>query len=433
MAHKSFTIPEAETLLLKQKLYAYANGFSTCLCLDSNDSKAACGYNEYELVFGMGAKTTLKVEQESNAFEQLKHFHAKHKSWLLGYLGYDLKNEVEKLQSNNPDGLGFPALYFFVPEILVRLKKNELFIDAEQPEEVFKSIENITLLKLNPKKQQTFSFTPRISKKQYLEKIQQTRQHIEEGDVYEMNVCMEYFAENLKIDPLHIYSELQKISPVPFAAYGKFDNELYTLCASPERFLKKEGNKLISQPIKGTAKRGKDKTEDEATKHILRHSEKEMAENVMIVDLVRNDLARSCKAGTIKVEELFGIYSFPQVHQMISTVTGELNGVTHWIDAIKNAFPMGSMTGAPKVKAMELIERYEESKRGLFSGAMGYITPDGDFDFNVVIRSLLYNTNTQYLSYHVGGAITYDSVPEEEYNECILKASAIEQLGNGKN
>lgn len=431
MAQKKFNISLTEIKHFKQRLYTYANSYSTCLCLDSNDTEAACSYNKYELIVGIGAKATLKVEQAGNAFEQLKHFHTEHQSWLLGYLGYDLKNEVEKLQSNNPDGLDFPAMYFFVPEILVQLKENSISIDAENPDAIFEAIQ--TTLLSNQKEKQGFSFTPRVSKEEYLEKIHQTLNHIEEGDVYEMNVCMEYFVKNVKIDPLHTYTELQKISPVPFATYAKFEGELYALCASPERFLKKEGNKLISQPIKGTVKRGANLSDDEAMKDHLRHSEKEMAENVMIVDLVRNDLARSCETGTIKVEELFGIYSFPQVHQMISTVTGTIQNDMHWVDAIKNAFPMGSMTGAPKVKAMELIEQHEESKRGLFAGAIGYISPNGDFDFNVVIRSLLYNAATQYLSYHVGGAITYDSIPEEEYKECILKASAIEQLGMGKN
>lgn len=429
MATKVFHTSTEGIKLFKQQVYSYANSFDTCLCLDSNNSLTACNYGDYELIAGVGAKAILKVEQEGNAFEQLKQFHTQHKSLLLGYLGYDLKNEVEKLQSNNPDGLGFPALYFFVPEVLIRIKESTVIIDCDDPTKVFELISESQPHTSNQK--QKISFTPRISREEYLEKVCKTRQHIEEGDVYEMNICMEFFAENVSIDPLHTYTQLQQISPVPFGAFAKFENQLYAMCASPERFMKKQGNKLVSQPIKGTAKRGGNKADDEALKYNLRNSEKEMAENVMIVDLVRNDLARSCKTGTIKVEELFGIYTFPQVHQMISTISGILRDDIHWVDAIARAFPMGSMTGAPKVKAMELIEHYEESKRGLFSGAIGYITPDGDFDFNVVIRSLLYNAANCYLSYHVGGAITYDSVPEEEYNECILKASAIQRLGLG--
>ena len=431
MPTKIFYIQSNVLPQFKQKLYGYANSFATCLCLDNNQNINACGYNSFEMVVGIGAKATLKLDEAGNAFEKLKQFHAQHKSWLLGYLGYDLKNGVEKLQSNNPDGLGFAAMYFFVPEILVTLKGEKITIDANNPDAVFAAIFDYSstdepILPL-PK------FTPRVSRSEYLSKVQHVRKHIEEGDVYELNLCMEFFAQKAKIQPLAAYKELLKISPVPFAAYAKFEGEHYTMCASPERFIKKEGEKLISQPIKGTAKRGENTADDEALKYNLRNSEKEIAENVMIVDLVRNDLSRSCTIGSVQVEELFGIYTFPQVHQMISTITGTLQKNIHWADALSRTFPMGSMTGAPKVKAMNLIEYYEESRRGLFSGAIGYITPDGDFDFNVVIRSLLYNAARQYLSYHVGGAITYDSVREDEYDECMLKASAIQQIGVGKN
>jgi para-aminobenzoate synthetase component I len=189
--------------------------------------------------------------------------------------------------------------------------------------------------------------------------------------------------------------------------------------------LKKEGNRLISQPIKGTIRRGENEAEDQLLRQQLRNDEKELAENMMIVDLVRNDLARSARTGSVKVEEMFGIYAFRQVHQMISTVTAQLKEAIPFTEAIRQAFPMGSMTGAPKIRAMELIDQYEQSRRGLFSGAVGYITPEGDFDFNVVIRSILYNAANHYLSFHVGSAITYDSVPEKEYEECLLKAQAI--------
>lgn len=414
----------------KQKLYGYANSFATCLCLDNNQNTNACGYSSFEMVVGIGAKATLKVDDTHRAFEQLKRFHTLNKGWLLGYLGYDLKNGVERLESNNPDGLGFAQMYFFVPEILVTLKGEEITIEANNPDAVFDAINTFTVI--DEPALPLPRFTPRISRDEYLNKVQHVRNHIEEGDVYELNLCMEFFAQNVQINPLATYKELLKISPVPFAAFAKFEREHYAMCASPERFIKKQGEKLISQPIKGTAKRGENTADDEALKYNLRNSEKEMAENVMIVDLVRNDLSRSCTIGSVQVEELFGIYTFPQVHQMISTITGTLQNNTLWGDAIARAFPMGSMTGAPKVKAMQLIEQYEESRRGLFSGAIGYITPDGDLDFNVVIRSLLYSATNQYLSYHVGGAITYDSVPEAEYEECMLKASAIQQIGVGK-
>jgi para-aminobenzoate synthetase component 1 len=195
--------------------------------------------------------------------------------------------------------------------------------------------------------------------------------------------------------------------------------------------LAKRDNKLISQPIKGTAKRQEDTKQDDQVKHELQTNQKERQENVMIVDLVRNDLTHSAKPGTVKTEELFGIYSFNQVHQMISTVVCEVQDGISDVQVIKSTFPMGSMTGAPKISAMQLMEQYESSKRSVYSGAIGYFSPDGDFDLNVIIRTLLYNAGNKYLSLHVGSAITYDADPEKEYEECLVKASAMfEVLGN---
>ncbi|HMG82080.1 MAG TPA: anthranilate synthase component I family protein, partial [Ferruginibacter sp.] len=245
---------------------------------------------------------------------------------------------------------------------------------------------------------------------------------------YELNFCQEFYAEPASIDPIAVYQQLTKLSPNPFAALYKL-NDRYCLCASPERYLKKMGETVISQPIKGTAKRDlANKLLDEERKTSLLNSNKERSENVMVVDLVRNDLSKICQEGSVKVDELFGIYSFPQVHQMISTVSGRLQNDIHWVDAIKATFPMGSMTGAPKKRVMELIEKYEQTKRGLFSGSIGYINPEGDFDFNVVIRSILYNSNTQYLSFQTGGAITFYSNAAEEYEESLLKAEAIKTV-----
>lgn len=388
--------------------------------------KNALGYHAYEFVAGIGAKAVLRVDEVGNAFEQLLGFYQQHKSWLLGYFSYDLKNEVENLSSHNSDGLSFPALYFFVPQVLVLIKENTVTIACDNPQEAWQNI--LAAPVIETEGATTANFCAKVDKPTYIKKVEKLRKHIEEGDVYELNLCMEFFANNAEINPLNTYRSLQQISPVPFGAYCKLENNLYALCASPERFLMKQGTKLISQPIKGTAKRSKNNQQDEALKKELQNSEKERAENVMIVDLVRNDLARSAFTGTIKVEELFGIYSFAQVHQMISTISAHIRPEINSIEALKNAFPMGSMTGAPKVKAMELIEYFEESRRGLYSGTIGYITPDGNFDFNVVIRSLLYNHQKGYASYHVGSAITYDSNPEAEYDECILKALAIKQL-----
>src|SRR5262249_41024055 len=223
-------------------------------------------------------------------------------------------------------------------------------------------------------------------------------------------------------DPVSVYRELSSISPNPFSALYRI-NDKWLICASPERFLKKQGNKILSQPIKGTSERILGNEErDELSREKLFKSPKERSENVMVVELVRNDLAKICKEGTVDVDELYGIYSFPQVHQMISTVVGELKENISFTDIIRATFPMGSMTGAPKKRVLELIERYEKTRRGIFSGALGYNSPGGDFDFNVVIRSILYNSSDRYLSFPTGSGITFYSDPEKEWEECLLKA-----------
>ncbi|HYH55616.1 MAG TPA: anthranilate synthase component I family protein, partial [Anseongella sp.] len=266
-----------------------------------------------------------------------------------------------------------------------------------------------------------------ISREDYLETVEAIRRHIREGDVYELTFCLDFYAGDYQCDPAALFSRLNSAAPAPFASFLKL-GEHHIICASPERFLKKTGSNILSQPVKGTIRRSGRPAEDEQLKSALRNSEKEQAENVMIVDLVRNDLARSAVPGSVKVSELFGIYSFPHWHQMISTVEAEARPGLHPLEIIRHAFPMGSMTGAPKIMAMRLIEQYERTKRGAFSGAIGYFTPGRDFDFNVVIRSVLYNSGRKQLLFPVGSAITYDSLPENEYQECLLKAQAIHAL-----
>ncbi|WP_207430798.1 aminodeoxychorismate synthase component I [Sabulibacter ruber] len=343
---------------------------------------------------------------------------------LLGYFTYDLKNSLEKLQTTHPDFIGFPELYFFEPEIWFVWEQDSvtIFSQEAEPASIAEAIEAIVFSTLFP--QNTIKTEARVHKEEYLQAVENLRQHILEGDVYEVNYCQEFYAEKAGIEPISLYWKLIQTSPTPFAGFLKV-NDRYLLCASPERFLKKEQNLLITQPIKGTIRRGATPGEDERQRHALASSEKEQAENMMIVDLVRNDLNRVAATGTVRVEELFGLYGFQYVWQMISTVTGQLPPNVSSVEAIKAAFPMGSMTGAPKLRALELIEQYEKTKRGLYSGSFGYFLPNGDFDFNVVIRSIQYNAQTGYLSFEVGSAITYDSDPEQEYQECLLKAAAI--------
>jgi para-aminobenzoate synthetase component 1 len=422
---KSTPFAITDYIAFKQKMLNWAKPFNIFCLLDNQQ------YNfdapAFESLLAVGSKVSIEVNT-GTAFAQLKEFSNKHQGWLFGHLGYDLKNETEKLSSANFDGICFSDLHFFVPEIVLQLKNDQLTIFCEEDATViFDTIQSCSAQILSSIKNPTV-IQNRISQKNYLTTIKKIQQQILRGDCYELNFCQEFYAENASIDPIAVYHQLTELSPNPFAALYKL-NDKYCLCASPERYLKKTGDIVVSQPIKGTSKRDlTNKLQDEYSKTSLLNSNKERSENVMVVDLVRNDLSKICEEGTVKVDELFGIYSFPQVHQMISTVSGRLQKDLHWVDAIKATFPMGSMTGAPKKRVMELIEEHEQTKRGLFSGSIGYINPTGDFDFNVVIRSLLYNSTRQYLSFQTGGAITFYSDAAQEYEESLLKAEAIKAV-----
>ncbi|MFN0037003.1 MAG: anthranilate synthase component I family protein [Saprospiraceae bacterium] len=427
----------------KKQLLHWVAGHEVGAYLDSNE------YSEHGQVVAKSYHLTTKPGWEclaaadaaevleanaGDAFERLrflrdgKNNDGKEKNWLFGFLGYDLKNEVEQLFSQNFDGIVLPDMGFFRPKSVAVIRGQGLEIQTEErmPEEVFFEIKSVKPDDYGGIKCQKvkIELQPRIPKTEYLQIVEAIRQHIIGGDIYEMNFCQEFFAKGATLHPVAVFERLNGIGKAPFSTFLRW-RDRFLLSASPERFLKKEGQKLISQPIKGTRRRGRSADEDEKIKQELATSEKDRAENVMIVDLVRNDLARQCLPGSVLVDELCGIYSFATVHQMISTVSGTLPNDAHWLDALRDAFPMGSMTGAPKVMAMELIERYERSRRGLYSGAVGYISPDGDFDFNVVIRSILCNAATGYVSVQVGGAIVFDSVPEQEYEECMVKLEAM--------
>jgi para-aminobenzoate synthetase component I len=358
-------------------------------------------------------------------FHILDNTLAQHPGLWVGHFSYDLKNQLENLSSTHSDTIGFEEISFYRPKFLLEYSADKLILSGmDASYALLDEILNTPIPSASHS--QIPALKPVFSKGEYFEAFHRLHQHIVEGDIYEVNLCQEFMAEGATIDPVGVFLSLMHLSPAPFAALHK-TGDTWLICASPERFLKKTGEKLISQPIKGTARRHADPLQDQHIKEWLRTNEKERAENMMIVDLVRNDLARSALPGTVKVEELFGIYSFPQVHQMISTVEAQLEPGTSPVVALACAFPMGSMTGAPKIKAMELIEQYEKSRRGLFSGSVGYFDASGNFDFNVVIRSIFYNQTTQHLSFQVGSAITYDAQPEQEYEECMLKAQAMLQ------
>ena len=407
----------------KKQLLLWANSYREVVFLDSNSYPQK--YSSFDCVLAVDEFTSIKTDHH-NAFEDLKQYQGQTKDWLFGYLSYDLKNDIEDLHSANFDGLDFPDLYFFQPKKLFILNGNQLelhylrFCDDEM-EADYNDIVNGSLFS---EATTEITIQQRISKENYISKVGKMLEHIQRGDIYEANFCMEFYAEHAFINALEVYQKLNTISEAPFSVYFKNDNQ-FLLSASPERYLKKIDSKVISQPIKGTSKRFAESDLDEKSKNDLKHNEKERSENIMIVDLVRNDLSRTASKGSVEVEELCGIYSFQQVHQMISTITSQVENTISPVEIVRTTFPMGSMTGAPKISAMNIIENLEETKRGLYSGAVGYFTPNGDFDFNVVIRSILYNAQNQYLSFSVGSAITSLSDPEKEYEECLLKAKAM--------
>ncbi|MFK7050105.1 anthranilate synthase component I family protein [Flavobacterium columnare] len=417
-----------DPITIKKKLLYWAENFREVAYLKSNDYPQQ--YSSYDLIVAVDAFTSLKTDY-INAFDDLKQYQQQTNDWLFGYLAYDLKNDIESLDSKNHDGLNFSDLFFFQPKKIFFLKGNELEIAYLNmcDDEIDSDLEEILEKRKtkNETQKSEIIIQQRISREHYIKKVNQMLTHIHRGDLYEANFCMEFYAENGKIIPSQVFQELNKISKPPFACF--FKNHIhYLLSASPERYIRKENQKVISQPIKGTSKRFEDLILDTNSKTELEQNPKERSENIMIVDLVRNDLAQTAIKGSVQVEELCTIYSFKQVHQMISTVVSEVKSTTNPVDIIKTTFPMGSMTGAPKISAMQIIEELEETKRGLYSGAVGYFTPSGNFDFNVVIRSILYNSDNQYLSFSVGSAITALSDPEQEYEECLLKAKAMREV-----
>jgi len=409
----------------KNQILIWSQQSDEVVWLDSNHY--AQKYGSYDAILAVEAFTSIQTDYQ-NGFEKLKEYQSLVNDWIFGYLTYDLKNDVEELSSKNPDGLEFPDLSFFQPKKLFLFKDDQVEIQYLKcvDDEINTDLEAICNTKEVAKKdeEKAVKIKLKIHKDEYFNKVNTVLNHIHNGYIYEANFCQEFYAENTIIAPLDTYKKLNKISKPPFAAFVKLYDK-YALSASPERYIKKEGQRIISQPIKGTAKRAMDPEDDKALKKALISDEKERAENIMIVDLVRNDLSKTATKGSVKVEELCQVYTFDQVHQMISTVTSKVAAETHPVDCIKSTFPMGSMTGAPKISAMKIMEQLEESKRGLYSGAIGYFTPDNDFDFNVVIRTILYNATQKYVSYSVGGAITAKSDPLKEYEECLVKAKAM--------
>ncbi len=382
------------------------------------DSLAGIGVKD-ALVFPFGAL-------HPDIFTELRAFLDKEWGWRFFHVSYDVKNVIENLHSANPDRIRFPELVIFRPLLVVGRMHGQYYAEGDMA--LFKELEEKAEAHMITRPEDNrigIRVHHAVTQAQYIAAVEAIRKHIRLGDIYEMNYCQEFYAElPVGLDPVMIWTYLANTSPAPFSAYYRWKEHLL-ISSSPERFMCRRGQEVISQPMKGTIRRGMPAEEDLRLKEHLLADVKERAENVMIVDLVRNDLSRIAERASVKVEELFGVYTFPEVHQMISTISARIREQIILPDVLRAAFPMGSMTGAPKIRAMELIEQYESSRRGLFSGSVGYITPSGDFDMNVIIRSIIVNLADRILSFQTGGAITAASDPVAEYNESLLKAAGM--------
>jgi para-aminobenzoate synthetase component 1 len=398
------------------------------MLLDSNRTAQAQNdpFGQYDLLLAFGVDEQVAAGEQP--FERLQERLAATDDWWFGHFSYELKDRIEKLSSGHPDPIGFPELFFFRPRTVFAVRGQDAWLEVPTLMEE-SAAEAIVQRLLDAETEESTAHTvatlsPVVSPEAYTRAFDSLQQHIARGDIYEVNYCVAFEGVAERFEPIGTYLGLTGLSPMPFSAFYR-ENDHYLLCASPERFLCKRGRQLHSQPIKGTARRSEDPAEDQRIRQVLAEDPKEQSENVMIVDLVRNDLSRHAAKGSVRVDELFGVHTFRNLHQLISTVTAELREGHSAVEALRDCFPMGSMTGAPKIRAMELIESHENRRRGLYSGALGYFAPGGDFDFNVVIRSIQYNAANRQVSFSVGSAITAKAEAKREYAECLLKAESM--------
>ncbi len=427
----------SDSSMFMRKLLNWSRASKHICILNSNDYRnvftTSRAHHEFDVIAAIGAIDEFRPEGDK-CLPSLNKFLEDRGDWVFGHLSYDLKNEIENLVSQLPDKIKFPVVSFFVPQFIFIITNQKLKVGwhdkFNSEDDIIKIVKEIHTL---PPSVPGSTFSGKVeettSRAEYFNALRKIKTHIQRGDIYEVNFCHEFFSREARINAPETWLALIGESPTPFSCYYRLKDK-YLLCASPERFLKKSGNLIVSQPIKGTSPRGLTQEEDSSLSFKLGHNPKEIAENIMITDLVRNDLSKIALRSSVTVEELCEIYPFPGVYQMQSTISAKLGRETCFTDVIRASFPMGSMTGAPKVRAMEIIEQYEKSKRGLYSGAVGYITPEMDFDFNVVIRSIQYNQAGSCLSFMVGGAITGLSEPENEYQESLIKARAIMKVLN---
>ena len=406
----------------KDKLLFFSKSKENVILLDSNSKK-----NDYEFIFSYGKISQLK--SFDNSLDKLDNYIKQVDDWIFGFVSYDLKDEIEGFSSKNLKYFDVPNLSFFQPSTIwvfdgVELKA--LYFDEKELFDVWNEINKIHISCDSIESNPNVELKGRLSKEEYIKKIKNIKKRIKMGDTYELNFCFDFFNDNTKINPENTFKKLNKLTESPMSVYYK-DHHLHVLSSSPERFIKRNKKTIISQPIKGTKKRGKNIDEDVFLINSLKNSIKEKSENHMIVDLVRNDFSRIAKKGSVKVTELSKINTYKNIHQMVSTIEAQIENDMFFSTILKSTFPMGSMTGAPKIKTMKIIDELEETSRGIYSGAIGYIDPNKNFDFNVVIRTIIYDDKLSKISVNVGSGITFKSDPKDEYEECLTKIDALKK------
>jgi len=381
--------------------------------------------NDGNYTFAWGSESELVQTKFSS--DLLLDFETKHsKQYLFGYLGYDAKTRFfESEESRNPDFHKLAESIFYVPKhILFKKNKELVYFGTVAGFNEFKSITIKEYKSINTI--DSLKLICNTDFNTYQKNIASIHNHLQQGNIYEMNYCINFTATNTDLNCIETFKKLKKNTKAPFSTIFKFNTTLI-LSASPERFFNKLGKTILSQPIKGTAPRDSNKEKDLKIQKALLNNQKEISENIMIVDLVRNDLSKIANKNSVSVPELCKLYSFETVHQLISTVKADIPNDLTFSEIVKHTFPMGSMTGAPKLSAIKIIEDIETFKRNIYSGTIGFIDPDNNMDFSVVIRSIIHNLATKTTSISVGGAITIKSTAKGEYDECLLKLKKIEE------
>lgn len=402
----SYTFKSEDIKTLKEKVLHFVQESSAFSILDNHQYEIAP--SRFELLAGVNVFQTLNFENIDNT-----------QDWVMGQFDFEFQPKYPQ------------AEYYtsFVPETVIYIAKNStvLIISSyRNPQETLTAIlsQNEKEKEYESKARTQAKPVFEIDEHNYIKTVNQIRQDIFEGTYYELNYCVPFVYEVSQLNPLDLYLQQSQINPAPMSGFYRFQNQ-YIMCSSPERFLSKVDNIIRTQPIKGTSPKSADEEEDLKHKTAMKNSIKERAEHIMIVDLSRNDLAKCSRINTVSVPELFGIYSFPFVHQMISTIQGELLPGLTFSQIWSNTYPMGSMTGAPKNIVVQHIQKYEVQQRKAYSGSLFYKMPNGDFDSNVVIRSFEYDADLQQLAFKVGSAITYDSIADQEWLELQWKSKSM--------